>query len=245
LITYFAAFGYEDLKIEEDPSQTQLGDVMILSHNKDRIQEYSLRGYKKLGVSVDDLVNKLPGINQAAIFTYIDYSEQELKRDFRLLNKQNPPIITALQKYDAGVATRYIIANKRLEVFIKKCWVMFYTVLFRMKYTWTYMRWPKPDSEEAMWHVLFFGVKMTEKLVKTMEKKRNELDKKNEKEKQDFTNGVYDEIKRHDINIIASYKQLLSCNYEHIGKKYRLIVNPLLEACYPDFIRILHKKNEI
>jgi hypothetical protein len=245
LIAYFAAFGYEDLKIEEDPSKTQLGDVMILSHNKDRIQEYSLRGYKKLGVSIDDLVNKLPGINRAAIFTHMNYSEQELKRYFNSLIKQKPPVLTALQKCDDWAAIRYVIANRDLEVFIKKCWVMFYTVRSRMEDTWTYIRSPRPDSEEAKWYVTFFGTKITEELIKTMEKRRHALVNKNEKEKQDFVNSVYNEIKYNDVNIIASYNQLLSGNYKHILKKYRFIVNPLLEACYPYFLRILHKKNEI
>ena len=245
LIAYFAAFGYEDLKIEEDPSKTQLGDVMILSHNKDRIQEYSLRGYKKLGVSIDDLANKLPGINRAAIFTYLDYSEQELKRYFNSLIKQKPPVLTALQKRDDWAAIRYVIANRDLEVFIKKCWVMFYTVRSRMEYTWTYIRPPKPDSEEAKWYATFFGTKITGELIKTMEKRRRALVKKNEKEKQDFVKSVYNEIKYNDVNIIASYNQLLSSNYKYILRKYRFIVNPLLEACYPYFLRILHKKNEI
>jgi hypothetical protein len=114
-----------------------------------------------------------------------------------------------------------------------------------MEDTWTYIRWPKPDSEEAKWYVTLFGTKITEKLIKRIEKKSRELDKKSEEEKQDFINGVYNEIRRNDINIIASYKQLLSSNYYHIRKKYSLIVNPLLEACYPYFLRILHKKNEI
>jgi hypothetical protein len=78
-----------------------------------------------------------------------------------------------------------------------------------------------------------------------IEKKRLELDKKSEKEKQDFINGVYNEIRRNDINIIASYEQLLSSDYCDIRKKYCLIVNPVLEACYPSFLRTLHKKNEI
>jgi hypothetical protein len=244
LITYYAAFGYEDLKTEEDPSKTKLGDVMILSRNKDRIQEYSLRGCIKPGVSIDDLINKLPAINRAAIFTYMNYSESELKRYFRSLVEQNPPILIALQKSDDMVATRYVIANKDLEVFIKKCWVVFYTVRSRMEDTWTYIRRPKPDSEEAKWYVTFFGTKITEELIKTMEKRRRALVNKNEKEKQDFINSVHNEIKYNDINIIASYNQLLSGNYKHILKKYRLIVNPLLEACYPYFLRILHKKNE-
>jgi hypothetical protein len=205
---------------------------MILSHNKDKIQEYSLRGYKKRGVSIDDLV-KLPGINRAAIFTYMDYSEPELKRYFRLLIKRSPPILKALQEHDNEVSKRYVIVNKDLQVFIMKCWTMFYTVLSRMRATWTYIREPKRNSGEVDWFLTFFGVKMTEKLVKTIEKKCN------------FISHIYDEVKRNDINIIASYKQLLSGSYEHIRKKYRLIVNPLLEACYPDFIRILHKKNEI
>jgi stalled ribosome rescue protein Dom34 len=114
-----------------------------------------------------------------------------------------------------------------------------------MEDTWTYIRPPRPHSEEANWYVTFFGTKKTEDLIKKIEKKRQQLGKKNEKEKQDFINSVYNEIKHNDINIIASYSQLLSSNYKYIHKKYRLIVNPLLEACYPHFIRTLHKKNEI
>jgi hypothetical protein len=245
LITYFAAFGYEDLKSEEDPSKAKLGEVRILTSNKDGIQEYSLGGEKKPGVSIDDLVNKLPGINRSAIFTYMDYSESELKRYFSLLIKQKSPILTKLQEGDKEIATIYGIASKDLEIIIKKCWVMFYTVLSRMEYTWTYIRWPRPGSNEANWYVTFFGTRVTEELLKRIEKKRSELDKKNEQEKQDFISKIHDEIKRNDINIIASYKQLLSSNYYHIRKKYRLIVNPLLEECYPYFIRTLHKTNEI
>jgi hypothetical protein len=245
LITYFAAFGYEDLKIEEDPSKAKLGDVMILTSNKDRVQEYSLGGEKKLGVSINDLINKLPGINGAAIFTYMDYSESELKGHFRSLIKRNPPVITALQQLDVDSDTRYGIANKELEVFIKKCCIIFYMVRSRMEYTWKYIRWPKPDSNEANWYVTLFGTKITGELIKKIEKKRHELDKKNGIEKQDFINSVYDEIKHNDINIIASYNQLLSGNYEYLRKKYRLIVNPLLKVCYPHFMRTLHKKNEI
>jgi DNA-binding HxlR family transcriptional regulator len=242
LITHFAAFGYEYLD-SKDPSKAKLGDVMISISNKDRIQEYSLGGDKKPGVSINDLV-KLPAINSAAIFTDVDYSEQELNGYFRLLIKRNPPIITALDKRNDGFGMRYRIANKDLEVFIKKCWVMFYTVSSRMEYTWAYIRRPKPDSKEAQWYATFFGTKKTEELIKRIEKKRQQLGKKNEKEKQDLINDVYNGISNNDVNIIAMYKQLLSGKHEHVRKKYRLITNRLLEACYPYFIRTLHKENQ-
>jgi hypothetical protein len=82
-----------------------------------------------------------------------------------------------------------------------------------MENTWTHIRWPKPNSSEANWYVTFFGAKRTEELIKMIGKKRQQLGKKNEKEKQGFINSVYDEIKHNDINIIASYKQLFSSNY--------------------------------
>jgi hypothetical protein len=244
LITHHAAFGYEDIN-NKKPSEVELGDVSIISPNNGTIEQHSLHMRKKPGVSIDDLTNKIPGINRAAIFTYMDYSEQELKRYFNSLIKQKSPVLTALQKHDDWATTRYVIANKDLEVFIKKCWVMFYTVRSRMVDTWTYIRGPTPDSEETKWYVTFFGTKITEDLIKTIEKGHRALANKNEKDKQDFINSVYNEIKHNDVNIIASYNQLLSGNYKHILKKYRLIVNPLLEACYPSFLRILHEKNEI
>jgi hypothetical protein len=227
------------------PSEVELGDVSIVSPNDGTIEQHSLHLHKKPGISIEDLANKLPGINCAAIFTYMAYSEQELKRYFNSLIKQKPPVLTALQKRDDWAAIRYVIANRDLEVFIKKCWAMFYTVRSRMEDTWTYIRLPRPDSEEPKWYVTFFGTKITEELIKTMEKRRRALVNKNEKEKQHFVNSVYNEIKYNDVNVIASYNQLLSGNYKHILKKYRFIVNPLLEACYLSFLRILHKKNEI
>jgi hypothetical protein len=174
LILYHAAFGYEDID-NKKPSQVELGDVGIMSPNNGTIEQHSLHMHKKPGVSIDDLTNKIPGINRAAIFTYMDYSEEELKRNFNSLIKQKPPVLTGLQKCDDWATTRYVIANKDLEVFIKKSWVMFYTVLSRMKYTWTYIRQPKPDSEEAEWYVTFFGTKITEELIKTIEKRCREL----------------------------------------------------------------------
>jgi hypothetical protein len=244
LILHHAAFGYEDIE-NKKPSEVELGDVAIASPNNGTIEQHSLHMRKKPGVSIDDLTNKIPGINRAAIFTYMNYSEEELKRYFNSLIKQKPPVFTASQKHYGWSSTRYIVANKDLEVFIKKCWLMFYTVRSRMEDTWTYIRRPKPDPEEAKWHVTFFGAKKTEELIKRMKKNRQQLDKKNEKEKQDFINDVYDGIRNNDINIIASYKELLSDNYEYARKKYSLITNPLLGACYPYFIRTLHKKNEI
>jgi DNA-binding HxlR family transcriptional regulator len=243
LITHHAAFGYEYID-NKNPFEVELGDVAIVSPNDGRIEQHYLHLSKKPGVSIDDLINKIPGINRAAIFTYIGYSEPELKTYFRLLIKRNPPILKALQGYD-GRVTRYGIANKDLEVFIMKCWVMFYMVTSRMEDTWKYIRWPNADSNETKWFVMFFGPKRTEDLIKMIEKKRNELGKKNEKEKQDFISHIYDQIKHNDINIIASYKELLSDSYSHIRKKYRLVVNLLLNFCYPDFIRALHRNNEL
>jgi hypothetical protein len=243
LITHFAAFGYEHLD-SKDPSKAKLGDVMISTSNKYRIQQYSLGGDTKPGVSINDLV-RLPAINRAAIFTDMDYSEQELRGFFRLLIKRNTPIITAFEEHNKGFETRYRIANKDLEDFIKKCWVMFYTVSSRMENTWKYVRWPKPDSNEGYWYVTFFGTKKTEECINRIEKIRRQLGKKNEEEKQDFVNDVYAKIKNDDVNIIAMYKQLVSAKYKHMRQKYRLITNLLLEACYPCFIRTLHKENQI
>jgi DNA-binding HxlR family transcriptional regulator len=104
LITYFAAFGYEEID-NKKPSEVELGDVSIVSPNNGMIEHHSLHMGKKPGVSIDDLTNKIPGINRAAIFTYMDYSEEELKRYFNSLIKQKPPVLTALQKRDNWATT--------------------------------------------------------------------------------------------------------------------------------------------
>ena len=160
--------------------------------------------------------------------------------------EHNPPILKHLTRridHDSS-RQRYTIAKKSLLNFIKICWAgMFANVLDRMEHTWYYIRWPK--SEEILWFLMLFGKKGAKHILNGMLKKRHELNKKSVKERHEFIDDTHRIIREYDANIISWYKEAVDNKYDILQTTYSFITDPLLEICYPNFIKTLHNNNEI
>lgn len=250
LITYLAAFG---LDYYETTSRPRPGNFEIVYNDNNSKRKYQAFSTSTLaGVSKNDLPLK-GSINRAAVFTYMDFKESEVKKFFKVLREHNPPILKPFLGNEFGDSNdtsngdaRYSIANKGLKDVITTCWAgMYANAAMRMEHTWSYLRWPSPLSGEADWYVSIVGNKRAVEFIEKVQKKRNQLNKKNKKEKLDITKYKEDMIKVYDRSIIHWYKEVMSKKYEKIRQRYSIIIDPLIETAYPKFLRELHKHNKI
>lgn len=206
------------------------------------------------GISQQDLVSQgVMGMNRA--FLYIDFTEAEVKQCFKQLKRHYPPILEPrttkvpnikAKDVDDDNTRRFGISDKSLRNLMLDIYAgIFPNTVLRMENTWLYVRDPEQGSGETNWYLSLFGEKSVVDFINRVLEIRNKLDKKNWEEKSAMKAVILDEIKKYDNAITHFYKQIMSKRNEGIRKRYDVVIDPMLEIVYPQFLRELHKNNKI
>jgi hypothetical protein len=175
-------------------------------------------------------------MDMSGAFRHIDFAESEVKECLSKLSKHDPPVIRPLVDNinDNTNNIRFIIADDLFREFIEDVYAgLFSFVPDRMRETWLFIRWPKPDSDEVKWYISLFGKKRTASFVNRALKNRRELEKKNDIQRNALIKYISDDrIKMYDDYTKHWYKEIITAEkYDRIHRQYEDIIDPIAGSC--------------